>query len=83
MTKYADDVVILLSISRNTNVNIVLTEEIQNMENWYCGKGLALNQDKTKIMFLCKQARITMPLTIFPFVSQLEILGIIYKPHLK
>ena len=83
IVKYADDIVTLIPIKSKMNVNDILTDEIRHLNNWCKTNGLELNDKKTKVMFLRKQARLHPPLTVMPIEEKLNVLGIIYEPHLK
>ena len=83
MTKYADDVVILLPIYSNTDTDAVLKEEVDNMSNWCRINGLELNQEKTKVMFLKEQRHLQNLLTTYPVANELKVLGLVYESYLK
>jgi len=83
MTKYADDVVILLPLKRDIDTDTALKMEVENMSNWCSINGLELNRGKTKVMFVKEQRYLRNLLTIYPVASEVKVLGIVYECQLK
>ena len=79
--KYADDVMTLVPISRDSNVDEIVRKEISNVERWCLLHGMKLNVSKTKHMLCKKQTTLNLHFTT-SLCSQLKILGVIYEENL-
>ena len=55
MTKYADDVVTLLLITRNSNIQEPLQSETNHVVDWCSQHGLLLNTKKTQILSVMRK----------------------------
>ena len=80
MSKYADDVVIVLPIL-SENVESFVKHEIDNVNNWCQTHGLSLNSEKTKCLFIKRTAVIFSPSNV-DVVDHLMILGAFYNADL-
>ena len=84
MIKYADDVNIIYPFSRESSVQSIIDDELQNMKTWCALNGLTLNDHKTQVLIL-KKPRVDysalQSLTPVPS-TELTTLGVIFNDTL-
>lgn len=81
--KYADDVMTLIPLTRISNIDIIVKNEVDHVGSWCDSHGMKLNVSKTKQMLCRKHLSPNEFNFTVPMCSQLKILGIIYDEHLN
>ena len=81
--KYADDVMTLIPLSQDSNIDMIVKNEVAYVESWCNLHGMKLNASKTKRMLFRKQLNFYDPFLNDSLCTQLKILGIIYDENLN
>ena len=82
ISKYADDVVIVLPLTSLNFVDEKIKAEIDQVKNWCDTHGLVLNDNKTKCMLFKRKSQIVIPTNVC-FYEHLKILGVIFSSDLS
>ena len=84
MIKYADDVTLLCPFRRDESISTIMDSESLNIKVWCSKHGLALNEEKTKIIVFSKP-RISkdFPSCLPASLSSVKILGIVFNQSLN
>ena len=88
MIKYADDTIVLIPQRKNEDPHDKILNEIKSIEGWCSKKGLSINNNKSKIMSICKSnlsdaCRLDSLKFNFQLVSEIKILGVILNCNLN
>ena len=83
MIKYADDVALAVPYTSERNAESRLREELDSMEDWCRNRGLQLNQQKTKVMFINKKGHVEPKILHLQSADSLKILGVTLQKDLK
>ena len=84
MIKNADDVTLLLPFRRNDSIADIVEDETRNIKDWCTQNGLALNDEKTKILLLSnKRIEEERLIGVPAVVSSAKILGVTFNSRLN
>ena len=83
--KYADDVMTLIPLTRDSNIDVIVKNEVSHVGSWCNSHGMRLNVSKTKQLLCKKQISPNDYCLNYPMCrpTHLKILGIIYDEHLN
>ena len=73
----------IIPLTRDSNIESTVTNEILHVENWCNSHGMKLNVSKTRQMLCKKQTTLNYFNITDPMQTQLKILGVIYDEHLN
>ena len=82
ISKYADDVVILLPLTSLCLTERMIKSEIEHVKHWCDTHGLFLNEEKTKCMLFKRKSLSLTPSNDVIFHDQIRILGVIFSANL-
>ena len=84
MIKYADDVTVLIPFRRRDSIADAVHAETQHIKGWCLQNGLALNEEKTKVLLFSKLKIDNELLNGVPaIVSSAKILGVTFNSRLN
>lgn len=81
MSKYADDVIVVLPVTSSSDIELQISDEIDNVDQWCHQHGLVLNRDKTKCMLIKRTPTFTSLLNV-DFCDHIKMLGVTFSADL-
>ena len=82
--KYADDVTLVIPVTKNDHNDLVLfNQEVENFKEWCLENKMTINVSKTKVMNICCRSNLLSRIPAFDNVVSLKVLGLIFNDKLN